>query len=100
MKTGILIVIPFFLAFTGVSLADCWVEDGTYYSKNKTDLIPYAIAMDEGNKEKAIQIVDEKEISSSNKAACTVLAREGSIVKVDVLDLGKVWVYRTSVHCN
>lgn len=96
----VILVISLLLAFSGVSFADCWVEDETYYSENKTDMIPYAIAMDEGKKEKALEIVDGNQISSSSKAACTVLAREGSIIKVDVLDLGKVWVYRTSVHCH
>ena len=82
------------------AFAGCWVEDGTFYSSSKYDMATFVMAMDQGNKAKALKMVDERRIRSSTQASCVVLKREDPLIKVKILGIGQVWIYKTFLHCN
>ena len=88
------------LFFIQTTFAGCYVEDGTYYSNSKYDMITFAIAMDQGNRQKALQMVDEGRIGSCSQASAIVLKREKGVVNVNISGIGEVWIYETFLHCN
>ena len=45
------------------ALAGCWVEDSTFYAKNKRDMTVFAIYMDQGKKADALRMVDDVDFS-------------------------------------
>ena len=61
------------LFFIEPTFAGCYIEDGTYYSNSKYDMITFAIAMDQGDKQKALQMVNEGRIGSCSQASAIVL---------------------------
>ena len=101
LSIGIMILPLFVLMmFIKPAFAGCWVEDGTFYSKSKYDMITFAIAMDQGKKQKALQMVNEGRIHSCSQASCIVLEREKGVVKVNILGVGPVWIYKTFLNCR
>ena len=89
------------LLFVNAAFAGCWVEDGTFYSNSKSDMIRFVIAMQEGEKQKALKMVDEGRINSCSQASAFVLERDKTgVVNVNILGIGKVWIFHTFLHCR
>ena len=103
MKKYFIILFIFLLSFSFAqqAMAGCWVDDGTFYSTSRLHMTRFAIAMDQGDKVKALQMVDDGRIKSCSKASCTVLERtDAGLVKVNVLGIGTVWIWHTFLHCR
>jgi len=97
---GVLILLLGVFTFVNASFAGCWVEDGTFYSKSKYDMMTFAMAMEQGNKQKALEMVDQGRIHSCSSASAIVLEREKGFVKVHISGIGKVWIYETFLKCR
>lgn len=90
----------FFFVLIGVAHAGCFVEDGTFYSTSKSDISRFAIAMDNGNKDLALEMVDQGRIGSCGESSCSIVDKDGALVKVKISGVGTVWIYYTFLHCN
>jgi len=100
-KTGIFCIA---MVLTGLfcanaALAGCYVEDGTFYAEKKLDMTAFAIYMDEGKKANAMRMVDDGRIKSCSRASAIVIKRDGPLVNVQIIGIGKVWIYNTFLHC-
>ena len=105
MKTFVLCVVfaislCFLPTMQTTAFAGCWVEDGTFYSSSKYDMTTFAIAMYQGNRAKALQMVDERRIHTSTQASSVVLIRESPLVYLNIMGIGKVWIYETFLQCK
>ena len=83
-----------------LTLSGCWVEDGTFYAKNKLDMTAFAIYMDQRKKADALRMVDDGRIKSCTQASAIVLERADPLVFVQIIGIGKVWIYQTYLHCE
>ena len=97
--TNLLLVLG---AFTLVnsSFAACWVLDGTFYSKNKTDMIRFAKAMQEGDTQTRLEMLNEARIHRTNRVLAKYLEPGNDVVYVSLYGIGRVWVYHTSLRCR
>jgi hypothetical protein len=86
--------------FQGWASAGCWVEDGTFYAKKKLDITAFAIYMDQRKKDDALRMVNDGRIKSCTQASAIVLERDDPVVYVQIMGIGKVWVYETQLHCR
>lgn len=88
----------------GTSIAGCWVDDGTFYAKKKNWMVAFAMYADRdgefASKKKALQMINDGRISSCTRATCFVIKRDGGVVNVQILGIGKVWIYKTFLNCN
>lgn len=89
-------------AFTLVnsSFAACWVLDGTFYAKNKDDMIKFAKAMQEGDTESRLEMLNEGRIHRTNRALAKYLGPGNDVVHVSLSGIGRVWIYHTSLRCR
>ncbi|MEJ2363938.1 MAG: hypothetical protein P8017_04525 [Deltaproteobacteria bacterium] len=101
---ALLFVTLFFLVSPFMSVktsnAGCRVVDGTHYSKSKYDIIMFIIAKRGGNKQKVQEMVDQGRILSCNAASASVLGRDEEFVNVSLPEIGKAWIFRTSLRCD
>jgi hypothetical protein len=86
--------------FSSWAYAGCWVEDGTFYAQKKLDMTAFAIYMDEGKKADALRMVDDGRIKTCSQASAIVLRRDGPLVYAQIIGIGKVWIYKTFLHCQ
>lgn len=89
------------LLLGNAAFAGCWVEDGTFYSNSKSDMITFIIAMQEGEKQKVLKMLDEGLVKSCSQASAFVLERdETGLVNVNIPGIGEVWIWHTYLHCR
>ena len=91
------------IAFVFVTNSDagCMVDDGTFYSESKMAMTRFAIAMDQGDRAKALEMVDDGRIKSCSQASCRVIKRTNEgLVNVDIMGIGKVWIWNTFLFCK
>ena len=103
MKTLLFVTLLFVVSpFVSVrtSNADCRVVDGTLYSKSKYDIIMFIIAKRGGDTQKTQEMMDQGRILSCNAASASVLGRDEDFVNVSLPEIGKVWIFRTSLRCD
>jgi len=86
--------------FSNLIYAGCKVQNGTFYSENKLDITAFAIYMDEGKKADALRMIDDGRIKSTTQATAIVLKRKDPIVHVQIVGIGKVWIYKTFLYCQ
>ncbi len=51
---GVFILLLGVFIFANASFAGCWVEDGTFYSKSKYDMMTFGMAMEQKKKTEGI----------------------------------------------
>nr|VFK30680.1 MAG: hypothetical protein BECKMB1821G_GA0114241_106914 [Candidatus Kentron sp. MB]VFK34249.1 MAG: hypothetical protein BECKMB1821I_GA0114274_106613 [Candidatus Kentron sp. MB]VFK76612.1 MAG: hypothetical protein BECKMB1821H_GA0114242_106515 [Candidatus Kentron sp. MB] len=81
------------------ALAACFVQDGTFYAKEKSHMTAFAIYMDKRNP-RAFDMVDDGRIKSCTRASAVVIEREDPLVHVHIMGIGKGWIYETYLHCR
>lgn len=86
--------------FSGVAVAGCAIEDGTFYAKKKLDMTAFAIYMDQGKQDDALRMVDDERIKASSQASVVVLERDGHFVHAQITGIGKVWIYDSFLYCE
>lgn len=96
-----LFILTAYLFTSGTCLASCYVEDPTFYSKDKHSIMTFAMAMEQGKKNKALSMVDDGRIKSCSRASCSVIERlDNGFVHVYIAGIGKAWIYHTFLHCK
>ena len=98
MLTILLLVIGFTLVNS--SFAACWVLDGTFYSKDKNDMIRFAKAMLAGDTQTRLEMRNEGRIHRTNSAPAKYLGPGNDVVHVSLYGIGNVWIYHTSLRCR
>jgi hypothetical protein len=80
-KLTLAILFLVLVSFTSVnsSFATCWVLDGTFYAKNKNDMI---------------------KIHATKRVLANYLEPGNHVVYVYLSGIGKVWIYHTSLQCR
>jgi hypothetical protein len=63
-------------------------------------MIAFAVAMDQNERAKALQMVDDGRIKSCSQASCIVIERADGVVHVNIMGIGRVWIYETFLHCR
>lgn len=82
------------------AFAGCYVENPTFYSKDKYSIMTFGMAMDQGNQKKALSMVDDGRVKACSKASCVVIERlDNGFVHVNIAGIGKAWIYKTFLHC-
>ena len=101
-KSKMTILLLVFSTFTLVSssFAACWVLDGTFYSKNKNDMIRFAKAMQKGDSQTRLKMRNEGLIRITKRVAAKYLEPGNGVVYVSLYGIGKVWIYHTSLRCR
>jgi len=82
------------------SFATCWVLDGTFYVKNKNDMIKFAHAQLEGDMQTRLKMRKEGRIHSTQRVLANYLEPGNHEVYVYLSGIGKVWIYHTSLQCR
>jgi len=85
--------------FSANAFSGCFVQDGTFYAKGKSQMTAFAMYMDQKNP-RAFDMVDDGRIKSCTRASAVVIKRDNKIVNVNISGIGKVWVYETFLHCR
>lgn len=99
-KTFAWMLVLMLLVPASVTFAGCYVQDGTFYADGKLTMTRFIIAMGQGDQNKAYQMVDDGRIKSCTKASCAVIKRtDDGLVNVNILGIGKVWIWQTFLHC-
>jgi hypothetical protein len=104
-KTLFLILTMVVLFSVSTAYAECYVEDGTFYSNSKLSMSAFVMYMDRdgehANLDKALQMVDDGRIKSCTKASCSVIERtKEGLVNVNILGIGTVWIHERFLHCD
>lgn len=98
--TSILVLVSVLLVPSISAFAGCYVQDGTFYADGRLTMTRFVIAMGEGDKNKALQMVDDGRIKSCSQASCVVIKRtDEGLVNVHIVGIGKAWIYEKFLHC-
>jgi hypothetical protein len=99
-----LLLVAILLAFCKPAFAGCMVEDGTFYSKSKSSMTSFVIYMGRkgpGDLESVTQMVNDGRVKSSTQASASVIERfDSGLVHVNIMGIGKVWIYDAYLHCR
>lgn len=101
MKKFFALMLVLLLAPAAMASAGCFVEDGTFYADGKLTMTRFAIAMGQGDRAKALQMVDDGRIKSCSSASCRVIRRtDEGLVQVNIMGIGKAWIWHSFLHCE
>jgi hypothetical protein len=85
-------------------MAGCWVDDNTFFSKDRLAMTAFTIYLDRkgpGDIDRALAMVDEGRVAACSMASCTVIERrKEGMVHVNILGIGKVWIYEGFLNCR
>ena len=100
LTSAILLLVLALFASVNSSFATCWVLDGTFYAKNKNDMIKYAKAQLEGDMQTRLEMRNEGRIHATKRVLANYLEPGNHVVYVYLAGIGKVWIYHTSLQCR
>jgi hypothetical protein len=99
-----LIILAVLVTIAGNAFAGCYVDDPTFYSKDKTWMTAFVTYMDPDSpnrsKEKALRMIDDGRIKTCTRADALVIERDNGLVYLYIHGIGKVWIYENFVKCQ
>jgi hypothetical protein len=85
-------------------VAGCWVDDETFFSKSRMNMTAFTIYMgrkESGDLDRALAMIDNGRVAVCSRASCTVIERrKDGMVHVNILGIGKVWIYEGFLNCR
>ena len=100
LTLAMLLLMLAWLTSVNSSFATCWVLDGTFYAKNKDDMIKFAQAQLEGDMQTRLEMRKQGRIHTTKRVLANYLEPGNHVVYVYLFGIGKVWIYHTSLQCR